>query len=422
MDPSSLTDQTSAGTCGGTLQVSLDDFASCVAFTVSSPPLSSGNTIATLVAQPGLLLNRTFKIRVTTGARDQSGIYLLSAFTQATGFTTTGVPNFCDGSLVMRQIYGGGGNTGAIYRNDFIELHNRGTTAISLTGFSVQYASATGSTWAVTALSGTIPAGGYYLIQEGSGGTTGATLSPDATGTTNMSATAGKVALVASQTALAGTCPVGDSVDFVGYGATTNCNEGGGNGPAGANDTAIFRNQGGCGDLNLNDSDFAAAVPNPRNAASAPKVCACVTQNETDSEAEADYCTVNFPLSRTVQTGSPAGAISGQIYETSVTEPAGAAAAVRAQLGYGPPTSNPEYQAGWIWINATWNVQVGDNDEFHASFTAPAVGSYRYAYRFSVDQGVSWTYCDNNQGDGGAGSDAGRTFDLENQAVLTVTP
>ena len=56
------------------------------------------------------------------------------------------------------------------------------------------------------------------------------------------------------------------------------------------------------------------------------------------------------------------------------------------------------------------------------SFTAPAAGSYRYVYRFSLDQGVSWTYCDNNQGDSGAGSNPGLTFDLENEAVLTVTP
>ena len=47
--------------------------------------------------------------------------------------------------IVISQVYGGGGNTGAPYTNDFIELFNRGTTTVSLSGWSVQYASATGT-------------------------------------------------------------------------------------------------------------------------------------------------------------------------------------------------------------------------------------------------------------------------------------
>jgi Lamin Tail Domain/Bacterial Ig-like domain len=423
MDPMSLTAQMSTGACSGTLQVSLDNFASCVAFSAVAAAMSGGNTIATIVARPGLLLNRTFKLRVTTLAHDASGLDLPSTFTLATGFTTTGGPNFCDGSIVISQIYGGGGNAGAVYKNDFIELHNRGTAPVSVAGYSVQYASAAGSTWTVTSLSGSIAAGGYYLVHEGSGGTNGATLpTPNAIGTTNLSASTGKIALVASTTPLPLGCTLSGVFDFVGYGATANCNEGGTNSPAGANDVAISRNQGGCGDLDLNDYDFAASVPDPRNGASSPKVCACVSQNETGSLAEADHCAVNFPLSITVQAGSPTGAISGQVYESSVTESAGPSPLVRAQLGYGPRYSNPEYQAGWAWFEATWIAQVGDYDEYHLSLPAPAVGSYRYAYRVSTDQGVSWTYCDNNQGDSGAGWDPGLTFDWENVAVLTVTP
>jgi hypothetical protein len=78
--------------------------------------------------------------------------------------------------IVISQVYGGGGNAGATYKNDFIEIFNRGASSVSVTGWSVQYTSAgnTGTTWQVTALSGPIPAGGYYLIQEvaGAGGTT----------------------------------------------------------------------------------------------------------------------------------------------------------------------------------------------------------------------------------------------------------
>ena len=37
-------------------------------------------------------------------------------------------------SLVISQVYGGGGNSGSKYKNDFIEIFNRGTTAVSLSG------------------------------------------------------------------------------------------------------------------------------------------------------------------------------------------------------------------------------------------------------------------------------------------------
>ena len=104
---------------------------------------------------------------------------------------------FAVGNITISEVYGGGGNSGATLTNDYIELHNRTASAIDVTGWSVQYASAAGTTWQVTALSGTIAAGGYYLVQEaaGAGGTTPLP-TPDATGSIAMSATAGKVALV----------------------------------------------------------------------------------------------------------------------------------------------------------------------------------------------------------------------------------
>ncbi|TMD57554.1 MAG: lamin tail domain-containing protein [Chloroflexi bacterium] len=72
-------------------------------------------------------------------------------------------------TVVISQVYGGGGNAGATFKNDFIELFNRGATTLNLTGWSVQYGSATGSTWSPTPLSGTIQPGQYYLVQEAPG-------------------------------------------------------------------------------------------------------------------------------------------------------------------------------------------------------------------------------------------------------------
>jgi hypothetical protein len=189
----------------------------------------------------------------------------------------------CDPLVVVSRVYGGGGNSGAYWKRDYIELHNRGGSSQDLTGWSVQYASATGTTWQVTNLSGTIPSGGYYLVWEaqGSGGTADLP-SADATGSIAMSGTAGKVALVASQTALSGACPTGTQIkDLVGFGTTANCYEGAGPAPAPSNTTADDRKVTGCTDTNNNGSDFqtvpqTVAEPNPpRNSASTPVSCTC---------------------------------------------------------------------------------------------------------------------------------------------------
>ncbi len=193
-------------------------------------------------------------------------------------------------SLVISQVYPGGGLTGATYANDFIELYNRGTTTVdfSVTPYSAQFLSTGGSTWTKTDLTtGTIAPGHYFLIREASGGAVGAALpTADATGTINLtSTTAGKVALVDNTTSLTGNCPGDDGTqpfnaaganiaDFVGYlgtAATANhCYEG--SGPAsftsGSNTTADFRKAGGCLDTNDNANDFFVAQPSPRNSAS----------------------------------------------------------------------------------------------------------------------------------------------------------
>ena len=176
--------------------------------------------------------------------------------------------------VVISQVYGGGGNSGATLTNDFVELFNAGTTAVDVTGWSVQYASAAGSSWSKTPLSGTIQPGHFYLIQEakGSGGTLPLP-TPDATGTIAMSGTAGKVALVAGSTALSGTCPTGGQLqDFVGFGSTANCFEGAGPTATLSNTTAAIRSSP-CADGNNNSADFSTGAPNPRNSASAALTC-----------------------------------------------------------------------------------------------------------------------------------------------------
>ncbi|KAB7768594.1 lamin tail domain-containing protein [Xanthomonas maliensis] len=175
--------------------------------------------------------------------------------------------------VVISQVYGGGGNSGATYRSDFIELHNVGSTAVSLDGWSVQYASAAGSSWQATPLAGALPAGAYYLIKQadGSGGSV-ALPTPDATGTIAMGGSAGKVALSRSSAALSGSCPSG-SVDLVGYGSSASCAEGNAPTSAPSNTLAVLRAGDGCTDTDNNAADFATGAPSPRNTASPLRLC-----------------------------------------------------------------------------------------------------------------------------------------------------
>lgn len=182
--------------------------------------------------------------------------------------------------VVISQIFGGGGNSGGPFTHDFVELFNRSASSVTITGWTVQYASASGNSWAAATLSGTIPAGGYYLVQLAAGtGTAAALPTPDATGAMNMSGTTGKVALVSNQTLL--TCgtttaclPDAAIHDFVGFGSSASQFEGSGPTPTLSNSTAGLRAGGGCTDNNVNATDFAAAAPAPRNSRSALHGCA----------------------------------------------------------------------------------------------------------------------------------------------------
>jgi len=178
--------------------------------------------------------------------------------------------------VVISQIFGGGGNSGAPFRNDFIEIFNAGSSTVSLNGWSVQYASATASTWSVTPLTSvTLSPGQYYLVQESSGGSNGIVLpAPDATGTIAMAAGSGKVALVKNSSALTGTCPNDPNIqDLLGYGSTANCFKGSAPAPAPSNTNALLRAASGCTDTRNNVADFNLGTPNPRNRNSLPRIC-----------------------------------------------------------------------------------------------------------------------------------------------------
>ncbi|MEQ9318202.1 MAG: hypothetical protein RIF41_03545, partial [Polyangiaceae bacterium] len=216
-----------------------------------------------------------------------------------------------------------------------------------------------------------------------------------------------------------GTCPATAAIeDFVGYGATASCFEGTGPTFTLGNTTSAQRAGAGCDDTDDNSADFTTALPVPRNAATAALTCCAPTvANESGDGLEADFCNVQFPVGITMAAAGSTQ-VFGRIFEAGVTEAAGAPTGVTAELGYGPRTANPQHEAGWTFIPAAFNVQVGNDDEFEATLTGLSAGTYGYAFRFSLDGGTSWTYCDVD----GAGSNASLDFETPRIPEMTVTP
>src|SRR5262245_2278195 len=216
-------------------------------------------------------------------------------------------------SVVISQVYGGGGNSGAQYTHDFVELFNKGTTTVSVAGWSIQYTSATGTgnfgsaTTLITPLSGSLEPGQYLLVQEATNAAVGSPLpTPDITDSTpiNMSATGGKVALVNVTSPLG--CNGGSTlcspdalatiVDLVGWDGA-NFFEGSSAAPATSNTAADFRVLGGCTDTDNNGSDFEVKAPNPRNAASSRNLCLQGDQAPRVSGTFPAEGATNFPVS-----------------------------------------------------------------------------------------------------------------------------
>jgi hypothetical protein len=225
-----------------------------------------------------------------------------------TSLTTAGSCTNSSSTVVISQVYGGGGNAGATLTNDFIELFNRGTTAVDITGWSVQYASGRDDIVSgfgvpadrITTLSGTIQPGHYYLIQEAAGaGGTDPLPTPDTTGGIAMGLNRGAIALVRNSNAVGLNCASTDIADMVGYGNGTTpatqgfCNEGAFLAPTLTNTTAASRRDGGCHDVDNNGVDFNVGAPAPRNSATPEHLCAapprcCLNDYNGDGDVGTD--------------------------------------------------------------------------------------------------------------------------------------
>ena len=287
------------------------------------------------------------------------GIPALALLASGMAFAPPALAVDTSSSVVISEVYGGGGNSGAPFTTDFIELFNNGSTALSVAGWSVQYASAAGTSWATTPLTGSIPAGGFYLVAE-SGGATGAALpTPDATGTIALSATNGKVALVSAATSLScgATCSsAAGVVDFVGFGSA---NDAAGTAtPALSNTTSAQRTTSPFTNAGNNSTDFAVAAPTPKAASVAGGSGPDCTATPLPDEC--------VPGSTTIQDVQGDGFRSPLIGQT-VTKVPGVVTAVRTTSSRGfwmqetsPNLGDASASSGVFVFTSSAAVSVGD--------------------------------------------------------------
>lgn len=107
--------------------------------------------------------------------------------------------------------------------------------------------------------------------------------------------------------------------------------------------------------------------------------------------------------------------IYGQVWIDGVTAHPGATPGLLAQVGYGPPGSDPRT---WnTWAEMHFNVDAGNNDEFKGVLQPTTPGSYSYLTRYSTDGGRSWTYGDLDGSESGSFADQ-----IDQPGRLTVQP
>ena len=330
----------------------------------------------------------------------------LAAALCAAGLLSTGSALAAD--VVISQIYGGGGNS---FNADYVELFNRSANPVDVSTWSVQYGSATGtgnfSANGVTALSGVLQPGQYLLVRLQTAAAGAALPTPDATGTSAVSATNGKVVLANVATGLAcngGSTPCNSTqlaqiVDLVGFGSANYFE--GSVAPQASNTQALLRAADGCTDTDQNGSDFVLGTPAPRNRSSAPKLCAGAPVN-------APIASTCAPLS--VQTGSAGSVLLSAADPDSMVNGASITSAAVAGISLGSLTpAAADGAAASVSLQASAAVAPGTYP-VTVQFTNNEAQSASCTVEVSVSAAPSTTPIHDIQGAGNASPRVGETL------------
>lgn len=121
-----------------------------------------------------------------------------------------------------------------------------------------------------------------------------------------------------------------------------------------------------------------------------------------DTGTKVDWCNVQWPPAIEATVGDAPTRTYSQIYIPGVTDGGKPQnAGVTAQLGYGTAAlTYPVIQTDLAWVDADFNItgagDFGNNHEYMTDFPTAKTGLFNYIYRYSLNDGASWYYCDLN--------------------------
>ena len=127
------------------------------------------------------------------------------------------------------------------------------------------------------------------------------------------------------------------------------------------------------------------------------------------------------PATTSTTPGTPTVRLFGKVYEGGVTNAAGQGAGIMAELGYGPPGSDPA-DSTWVWVSATYGSDDGLFDRYYGTLSVPEIGSYDYAFRFTLNGGARWVYADLNGNAEGTNSANGYDPGMAGNLVVSRRP
>lgn len=214
--------------------------------------------------------------------------FLAAIFILLISSSVTMAQSTADPNIRISQIYMRGGEAGATFQNDYVELFNRGQTDVDVSGWSLNISNFAGTPPNIQISSTNIKffsspnlimrPGGHLLIKFGGGSNGQPITAPDINlSPFPLSDVGGQIILLPKdQTLPFHYCPAapdltGTVVDYVGYG-TAICYEGT-VAPVPPPDKALLRVAGGCIDNNDNLADFQLATPDPRTRLSGLTPC-----------------------------------------------------------------------------------------------------------------------------------------------------
>ncbi len=113
-----------------------------------------------------------------------------------------------------------------------------------------------------------------------------------------------------------------------------------------------------------------------------------------------EWCRLQHPEQVTAKVKTKSDDVYGQVFIPGCSEGEKVCKGVKAELGFGPkdalPTTFTYFPAK---NNAKFRTDT-NNDEYMAQLYSAKAGEFIMIYRFSLDDGITWEYCDFDDANG----------------------